>query len=168
MSNRIMYISFPTVADNIAEVKESIVVSIEDDESLEGKLFFFVDRKEHEAFFTSDKQEKIAQYISSKLEIDKDEAESFIHDWVDWQYEVDKDSSDDYRTFGKITISEESFYSAFYDEILSQDEYIKKLVNAGKDFYSELNKLRKETITYLFNLAVDESRQEFGRLMNGE
>ena len=146
MTNKIKCINTYTLLDSLCSHKpdnevekiEEIISRLEEDEQFKN-LFFHFDGDEV-YFFQEREQQKIKSYINSKIDLSNIEDGRIFEDYANlllmyeggWHIEL-----------GEITIDSSDFYTNLRDKFLYNSKYIKKLVSAGDNFFSELTKIKK-------------------------
>ena len=169
MPNKIKYLntymlmdyltSFAINSKTDAEIEEieEIVYNMEQSDEFKS-LFFFSENEDIYLYQESDEQ-KVKDFISSKIDISEIILSNRIHnnifdDYGNYLFDYG------FIEFGKITIQEDDLYRILRDKYLADDKYIEILVNAGENFYIELDKIKLESLEYMVEIVVNEIKND--------
>lgn len=162
--NTIKVINFEWLSDNLSEDLDHILISIENDKSLIGVYFFYMDNKEHNLFFQHMNEAEVVHYLTGKLgECNRSVIKDCINDYGQILFEC-YGESDEEISFGNIgrgiTITNKQVYASLADEFLNNQFFIDRLVNS-KDFNKELEMIKLEVMGYLFDLTIEDAKIGF-------
>lgn len=136
---------------------ERLCVSIEKSSEFRN-LFFFCDSDNNDYFYESKDEFIMKEFLEKAISPYSIENISFVDYRTELLDNCDSDNTIELSTLGaNIEIQEQRLYESLHDEFLNEETYIQRLVNA-KDFYKELNVIKKECLRYLFDMALDEAR----------
>jgi len=158
MPNKIKYINTYALLDYLCSYKsneeiekiEEIIYNIEQSQEFKN-LFFFSENEDIYLYQESDEQ-KIKDFISSKIDI------SNINDTNVFDYYGNYLFDYGHIKLGEITIEEEDLYRTLRDKYLTDDKCIERLINAGENFHSELDKIKRECLECMVELTINKIR----------
>jgi len=156
MSNKIKYINTYALLDYLCSYKsDKEIEEIEETvynmkQSQEFKNLFFFSENEDIYLYQEGNEQKIKDFISNKIDI------SNMNDTNVFDYYGNYLFDYGYIKLGEITIEEEDLYRTLRDKYLTDDKCIERLVSAGENFHSELDKIKRECLEYMINLVIAE------------
>jgi len=156
MSNKIKYINTYALLDYLCSYKsDKEIEEIEEtvynmEQSQEFKNLFFFSENEDIYLYQEGNEQKIKDFISNKIDI------SNMNDTNVFDYYGNYLFDYGYIKLGEITIEEEDLYRTLRDKYLTDDKCIERLVSAGENFHSELDKIKRECLEYMINLVIAE------------